>query len=214
MERAARRLAPIRVEHQRPARQAAAIPRQGGPIAATDEATTRTSDQAGRTRSRPATCSRSPAARRRRRPPGGLRDGLRNPFRVQVDENDVAYVSDTHRNRRCRSSSAARPGTDRYEIVRHPADYGSPIVTGPTFRTTAGTSTVRLRSMRRRRRSAARARASRTTRIGTSRAVRPSSRDARRCRRSPTRTSGTRTATTTRLLRSARPASATTGRTR
>ena len=54
-----------------------------------------TSAPAARTRSRPGTCSRSsagmPQAKTR---PEIYAMGFRNPFRLQVDENDVAYVSD------------------------------------------------------------------------------------------------------------------------
>jgi PKD repeat protein/glucose/arabinose dehydrogenase len=53
--------------------------------------------------------------------------GFRNPFRVQVDENDVAYVSDYSPDSQVPQQFRGPAGTGRYEIVRHPANYGWPI---------------------------------------------------------------------------------------
>jgi PKD repeat protein len=53
--------------------------------------------------------------------------GFRNPFRVQVDENDVAYVSDYSPDSQTPQQFRGPAGTGRYEIVRHPANYGWPI---------------------------------------------------------------------------------------
>jgi PKD repeat protein len=53
--------------------------------------------------------------------------GFRNPFRVQVDENDVAYISDYSPDSQVPQQFRGPAGTGRYEIVRHPANYGWPI---------------------------------------------------------------------------------------
>ena len=53
--------------------------------------------------------------------------GFRNPFRVQVDENDVAYVSDYSPDSQTPQQFRGPAGTGRYEIVRQPANYGWPI---------------------------------------------------------------------------------------
>ena len=52
--------------------------------------------------------------------------GFRNPFRVQVDENDVAYISDYSPDANTPSRSRGPAGTGRYQIVRAPANYGWP----------------------------------------------------------------------------------------
>ena len=66
-----------------------------------------------RTRSRPATCSRSsrgaPQAKTR---PEVYAMGFRNPFRIQVDENDVAYVTDYSPDAQ-HAAARPRPGRRR-----------------------------------------------------------------------------------------------------
>ena len=52
--------------------------------------------------------------------------GFRNPFRIQVDENDVAYISDYSPDAPTRSAAAGPAGVGRFEIVRQPANYGYP----------------------------------------------------------------------------------------
>ena len=52
--------------------------------------------------------------------------GFRNPFRVQVDNNDVAYISDYSPDSRVPQRSRGPAGTGRYEIVRKPSNYGWP----------------------------------------------------------------------------------------
>ena len=52
--------------------------------------------------------------------------GFRNPFRVQVDENDVAYISDYSPDANAQQRSRGPSGTGRYEIVRKPSNYGWP----------------------------------------------------------------------------------------
>ena len=52
--------------------------------------------------------------------------GFRNPFRIQVDENDVAYISDYSPDANTQQRSRGPSGTGRYEIVRKPSNYGWP----------------------------------------------------------------------------------------
>ena len=52
--------------------------------------------------------------------------GFRNPFRLQVDENDVAYVTDYSPDSNTQQRSRGPAGTGRYEIVRKAANYGWP----------------------------------------------------------------------------------------
>ncbi|MDA0182832.1 ThuA domain-containing protein [Solirubrobacter phytolaccae] len=52
--------------------------------------------------------------------------GFRNPFRIQVDENDVAYVSDYSPDAQTPQRGRGPGGTGRYEIVRKPSNYGWP----------------------------------------------------------------------------------------
>ena len=52
--------------------------------------------------------------------------GFRNPFRIQVDENDVAYVSDYSPDANQPIRGRGPAGTGRYEIVRRPSNYGWP----------------------------------------------------------------------------------------
>jgi len=53
--------------------------------------------------------------------------GFRNPFRLQVDENDVAYVSDYSPDSQTPQQFHGPAGTGRYEIIRHPGNYGWPL---------------------------------------------------------------------------------------
>ena len=59
--------------------------------------------------------------------------GFRNPFRLQVDENDVAYVSDYSPDSQTPQQFHGPPGVGRYEIVRHPANYGWPYCFAPNL---------------------------------------------------------------------------------
>src|SRR3954447_22596289 len=52
--------------------------------------------------------------------------GFRNPFRLQVDENNVAYVTDYSPDSQTPQRSRGLAGVGRVEIVRHPANYGYP----------------------------------------------------------------------------------------
>ncbi len=52
--------------------------------------------------------------------------GFRNPFRIQVDENDVAYVSDYSPDAQTPQRGRGPGGTGRFEIVRKPSNYGWP----------------------------------------------------------------------------------------
>ncbi len=52
--------------------------------------------------------------------------GFRNPFRLQVDENDVAYVTDYSPDSQTPQRGRGPSGIGRMEIVRHPANYGYP----------------------------------------------------------------------------------------
>ena len=53
--------------------------------------------------------------------------GFRNPFRIQVDENDVAYVTDYSPDSTPPTPLRAAAGTGRMEIVRKPSNYGWPM---------------------------------------------------------------------------------------
>ena len=52
--------------------------------------------------------------------------GFRNPFRIQVDENDVAYVSDYSPDAQTPARGRGPGGIGRFEIVRKPSNYGWP----------------------------------------------------------------------------------------
>ena len=116
--------------------------------------------------------------------------GFRNPFRIQVDENDVAYISDYSPDASTPQRSRGPAGTGRFEIVRKPSNYGWPTcykrdlavlrVELPRVRARhhhgghAAADTPAHRSC-----TTATARRSATTRCGTSRAARRSSRASR-----------------------------------
>ena len=53
--------------------------------------------------------------------------GFRNPFRLSVDENDVAYTTDYSPDANTPARSRGPAGVGRVEIVRHPANYGYPL---------------------------------------------------------------------------------------
>jgi PKD repeat protein len=53
--------------------------------------------------------------------------GFRNPFRIQVDENDVAYVTDYSPDSRVPQRGRGPAGTGRVEIIRKASNYGWPM---------------------------------------------------------------------------------------
>jgi PKD repeat protein len=53
--------------------------------------------------------------------------GFRNPFRVQIDENDVAYISDYSPDANSPARNRGPSGVGRFEIVRKPSNYGYPL---------------------------------------------------------------------------------------
>jgi glucose/arabinose dehydrogenase/PKD repeat protein len=53
--------------------------------------------------------------------------GFRNPFRLQVDENDVAYVTDYSPDAQTPQRSRGPAGVGRMEVVRRPENYGYPV---------------------------------------------------------------------------------------
>ncbi len=57
--------------------------------------------------------------------------GFRNPFRIQVDENDVAYVTDYSPDSAIPETFRGPAGTGRVEIVRKPSNYGWPLCVAP-----------------------------------------------------------------------------------
>ncbi|MEN3308341.1 MAG: cytochrome c [Micromonosporaceae bacterium] len=59
--------------------------------------------------------------------------GFRNPFRLNLDNNDVAYLTDYSPDARAPQVFRGPAGTGRLEIVRHPANYGWPACVSPTL---------------------------------------------------------------------------------
>ena len=59
--------------------------------------------------------------------------GFRNPFRIQVDENDVAYITDYSPDTQVPGALRGPAGTGRMEIVRRPSNYGWPLCMSPTL---------------------------------------------------------------------------------
>ncbi|HWK27577.1 MAG TPA: ThuA domain-containing protein [Solirubrobacter sp.] len=57
--------------------------------------------------------------------------GFRNPFRIQVDSNDVAYVTDYSPDSNVPQDFRGPAGTGRVEIVRKPSNYGWPLCYSP-----------------------------------------------------------------------------------
>jgi PKD repeat protein len=53
--------------------------------------------------------------------------GFRNPFRLQVDENGVAYVTDYSPDAQTPARSRGPSGVGRMEVIRHPSNFGYPI---------------------------------------------------------------------------------------
>ena len=53
--------------------------------------------------------------------------GFRNPYRIQVDENDVAYISDYSPDANTPQRGRGPSGVGRFEIVRKPSNYGYPL---------------------------------------------------------------------------------------
>ena len=53
--------------------------------------------------------------------------GFRNPFRLQVDENDVAYITDYSPDSRVPQDFRGPAGTGRVMVVRGPSNYGWPL---------------------------------------------------------------------------------------
>ncbi len=107
---------PQRRQHERPARQGAAHPRQrrrlvhdpgGEPVPGV---------------------RRTPATRSR---PEIYAMGFRNPFRIQVDDNDVAYVTDYSPDSNVPENFRGPAGTGRVEVVRKASNYGWPLCYGP-----------------------------------------------------------------------------------
>ena len=116
VQRAVRRRAPLGAQHERPARQGAAHQGQRRRLA---------------TRRPAGTCSPS-RGRRRRDPPGDLRDGLPQPVpdpgrreRRRLRDGLLAGLAASRENFR------GPAGTGRVEIVRKPANYGWPLCYAP-----------------------------------------------------------------------------------
>ena len=57
--------------------------------------------------------------------------GFRNPFRVQVDSDGVAYVTDYSPDSQIPQTHRGPQGTGRVEVVRAPANYGWPVCMTP-----------------------------------------------------------------------------------
>ena len=57
--------------------------------------------------------------------------GFRNPYRIQVDENDVAYITDYSPDSQTPENFRGPAGTGRVEIVRKPSNYGWPLCYSP-----------------------------------------------------------------------------------
>jgi PKD repeat protein/type 1 glutamine amidotransferase len=53
--------------------------------------------------------------------------GFRNPFRIQVDENDVAYITDYSPDSQTPQNFRGPAGTGRVMVVREPSNYGWPL---------------------------------------------------------------------------------------
>jgi len=59
--------------------------------------------------------------------------GFRNPFRVNVDKNDVAYITDYSPDSQIPEVFRGPAGTGRVEVVRKPANYGWPLCYSPAL---------------------------------------------------------------------------------
>ena len=125
VQRAARRRPAVRAEHERPPRQDAADHGQGRRHRA---------GRRERVRRRVHRPGRQPLSRSGRpgRAPEVYAMGFRNPFRITLDKNDVAYVSDYSPDSQTPRSSAARraPAASRSSASRRTTAGRS--ATGPT----------------------------------------------------------------------------------
>ena len=108
VQRAVRRRASQRAQHQRPARQGPAHHGQGRRLLHV-----------------PAGNLFAPGTDKTR--PEIYAMGFRNPFRIQVDENDVAYVTDYSPDSATPENFRGPAGTGRVEIIRKPSNYGWPL---------------------------------------------------------------------------------------
>ena len=59
--------------------------------------------------------------------------GFRNPYRIQVDSNDVAYITDYSPDSNVPENFRGPAGTGRVEIVRKPSNYGWPLCYAPNL---------------------------------------------------------------------------------
>ncbi len=59
--------------------------------------------------------------------------GFRNPFRIQVGSDGIAYVTDYSPDSQTPQTQRGPQGTGRVEIVRAPANYGWPVCMTPTL---------------------------------------------------------------------------------
>ena len=57
--------------------------------------------------------------------------GFRNPFRIQVDSKNVAYITDYSPDSQVPQQFRGPQGTGRVEVVRKPANYGWPLCVTP-----------------------------------------------------------------------------------
>lgn len=53
--------------------------------------------------------------------------GFRNPFRIQVDENDIAYITDYSPDSQTPTNFRGPAGTGRMMVVREPSNFGWPL---------------------------------------------------------------------------------------
>ena len=59
--------------------------------------------------------------------------GFRNPFRIQVDRDGVAYVTDYSPDSQVPEQFRGPAGTGRVEVVRKPSNYGWPLCYSPNL---------------------------------------------------------------------------------
>ncbi len=59
--------------------------------------------------------------------------GFRNPYRIQVDSNDVAYITDYSPDSNTPENFRGPAGTGRVEIVTKPSNYGWPLCYSPNL---------------------------------------------------------------------------------
>ena len=59
--------------------------------------------------------------------------GFRNPYRIQLDSNDVAYVTDYSPDSNVPENYRGPAGTGRVEVVRKPSNYGWPLCYAPNL---------------------------------------------------------------------------------